>query len=234
MAECLGTRLKSILSQYKTLTERLLDSYHLLALLHSTSPTQISLLNLNVEELSGLPERIILDLVSLDSELNILLNDLEYHQHLQNKIVNTQHEIFATNSEIIRLVECLKSSEFSLNQLLLVAGEQVKTMRKANDGAVDHKRLVSYAQRIARYTSAPHNWAPGQNVPVFPPIPQDMHMKTSLLFQADRAKAEIDALNDEELEKNDENEMDIFGEAYMATSQNIENEDISELLDLDI
>jgi hypothetical protein len=37
------------------------------------------------------------------------------------------------------------------------------------------------------YASAPYGWKPNTNdgTPVFPPIPQDMHMKRSLLFLPD-------------------------------------------------
>ncbi|KAJ3121201.1 hypothetical protein HK098_003900 [Nowakowskiella sp. JEL0407] len=109
-------------------------------------------------------------------------------------------------------------------------------MEKATVGAVDHSELIQYAQRVTRYTSAPHNWKPnepGHHITVFPPIPQDSHIKSSLLFQRDLLKAEDDIEKEEEKETENLLEMDILAQTSLVQNGNVPSEDVESLLDLD-
>lgn len=65
-------------------------------------------------------------------------------------------------------------------------------MAKAD--AVDPKVLLAYARRVAKYTLSPldpNSWV------IEPPIPQESHIRRSLLYQQDLKKAVTESANSE-------------------------------------
>ena len=54
-------------------------------------------------------------------------------------------------------------------------------------GSIDFNELLSYAQRVSKHTMSPIN--PNTWV-IEPPIPQDSHMRMSLLFRQDQLLTE--------------------------------------------
>ncbi|KAJ3083403.1 hypothetical protein HK102_001097 [Quaeritorhiza haematococci] len=137
------------------------------------------------------PEEVMKKLVDLDDKLQDCVDELEEEQLFQQKLARVQSDIEEHNVAILKLVRWLQLAESKLETLLSGARDKMKSMKRAKEAAVDHSELIAYAHRISQYTSAPHNWkpnAPQEGIPVFPPIPQDMHMKRSMLFQPDLAK----------------------------------------------
>ncbi|KAI8815316.1 vitamin-D-receptor interacting mediator subunit 4-domain-containing protein [Cladochytrium replicatum] len=183
------------------------------------------------------PWHILHKLLSLDTQLDGLLDQLEEHQAFQRKIEEQEAEIEYLNGSILGVVKRLQTAERKLEEIVTDTRQKVQIMKRANQGVLDHKELVSYAHRVARYTSAPPNWKPNAptGVPVFPPIPQDMHMKMSLLSQPDRARAVVTTQEEVEMQADLAMDLDVFAATSMAGIQpkRAPEETNEELLDLD-
>ncbi|KAJ3331377.1 hypothetical protein HDU76_003354 [Blyttiomyces sp. JEL0837] len=94
---------------------------------------------------------------------------------------------------------------------------------------MDFPGLIAYGHRLAKYTSPP---PPGYPIH-FPPIPQDSHMKKSLLYQPDMLKAISDNEDAQHVLQNEPvMEMDVLSKlvSTVETAQEPEHE----LLDLDL
>jgi hypothetical protein len=99
---------------------------------------------------------------------------------------------------------------------------QEKVPRYNSEG-IDHSTLLLYAQRVSKHTLSPINakcWA------IEPPIPQDNHMRMSLLFQQDELFETVKEDNVEH--KLDDHHMEID---LSDTKSSVKAEDIS--LDMD-
>ncbi|KAJ3397183.1 hypothetical protein HDU92_000488, partial [Lobulomyces angularis] len=130
---------------------------------------------------------LLLNLFQLEKEIKEKnMEELKRHQIKVNNLENLKEKNIMMDKNFLDLLNVLRSGENLLVDLLKLGKVKKNAMDVANNGKIDFKNLISYGKKIARYTSAPHNFDPSKpsdGLPVFPPIPQDMHMKRSLLFQ---------------------------------------------------
>lgn len=118
------------------------------------------------------------------TELRELGLQLESHQNTQRQIISLEREIIQTDAAVMDLLQRLRTAEKMMEDLL--ADIQYKDRGPSKKNAIDFKQVVSYAHRLAKYTSPPPEGMPI----MYPPIPQDAHMKRGLLFQSEGLRPE--------------------------------------------
>ncbi|KAJ3412960.1 hypothetical protein HDV05_008675 [Chytridiales sp. JEL 0842] len=158
------------------------------------------------------PVKLLKKVLTQNDDLQLLLNQIESHQQFQAKINRVQREIWLHNMAVLEVVTKLREAERSLETLLSDARQKQKVMMEANK---------------AKYTGPPPAGAPL----IYPPIPQDAHMKRSLLFQPDAQTSE-EQKKDEPAQPEIIMEMDLL--SRLAPSQETTQEAHEELLDLDL
>ncbi|KAI8896554.1 hypothetical protein BC833DRAFT_597072 [Globomyces pollinis-pini] len=117
-------------------------------------------------------EEILNKIIKVDQKLQESIKRVRLHQEIQSRIENHQITLLNYNEIVLDVVNTLNKSSNELEDLLI---ESEKIRNVYNDG-VDCKDLLNYAQRVAKHTLDP----------LEPPIPQDVHMRMSQLFQEDK------------------------------------------------
>ncbi|RKO87825.1 vitamin-D-receptor interacting mediator subunit 4-domain-containing protein [Blyttiomyces helicus] len=207
----------SIFPEYLLLSQHLFESFEHLALNRPLGAP-------------GPPPTILRKIVALDAQLQKFIDRLEEHQKYQKRIEQVQIEVEEHNAAILKLVRRLQAVERDLEHVLDGAREKMKIMRTANEGAVDYAELIAYAHRISKHTAAP--FVEGSR-PMEPPIPQENHMRMSLLFKPDPLKAivkEEAAVEHQEVDMN----IDLLAHTLRPQVHDHAPEEEEELLDLDL
>ncbi|KAI8927094.1 vitamin-D-receptor interacting mediator subunit 4-domain-containing protein [Entophlyctis helioformis] len=119
-------------------------------------------------------------LMAVDTQLQALEGRVRSHQSLVQQVQQVRDQLNHQNRSLLSHVKALYRAQDSLESVLSDAHDRLRTMRQANQGSIEYKELLSYAQRVSKHTMSPVNantWV------VEPPIPQDNHMRMSLLFR---------------------------------------------------
>ncbi|KAI9103285.1 mediator complex, subunit Med4 [Phlyctochytrium arcticum] len=122
-------------------------------------------------------------LVDLDADLSSFVTRLEGHQRLQDEVKSVQMKLLDQEVSIMDFTRQLGEKQDGLNELLDTARETLQEADESRNEPINVDELISYSIKIAKYTmdseipDRPHE----------PPIPQDHHMRHSLLFQGGHA-----------------------------------------------
>ncbi|KAI9336494.1 vitamin-D-receptor interacting mediator subunit 4-domain-containing protein [Zopfochytrium polystomum] len=133
--------------------------------------------------------------ISLNDRLAAALDDVDSHQQFQRRILETERETVQCNVGIMDLLHRLRNAERMLEDLLSEVHLRRSKMQQAKSGTTNYREIIGYAHRLAKYTSPPLAGMPI----MYPPVPQDSHMKRSLLFQQEAATADAQAEAETEL-----------------------------------
>ncbi|KAI9336088.1 hypothetical protein BDR26DRAFT_936137 [Obelidium mucronatum] len=125
---------------------------------------------------------------------------LAAHRAAQARIGGAAAAAGDAQRQIGGVVAALGAQKARLEALLrAAAAARAKARAAAATSAVRpaaaHARIVNYARRLARHTAAGPAGAPSQAHAHVPPIPQDAHMKRSLLFAPQNTDDSVADLN---------------------------------------
>ncbi|KAI8913572.1 mediator complex, subunit Med4, partial [Gorgonomyces haynaldii] len=113
-----------------------------------------------------------------DKRMQQLNKQVQEHQATVVRINSLKEEMIQLDTRVQTIVEQLMSEREQLDEIVQQAKKIQNTGHK-----IDTQMLLSYASRVAKHTLSPLN----QNSWIIePPIPQDNHMRMSLLFQQDK------------------------------------------------
>ncbi|KAJ3196725.1 hypothetical protein HK101_007957 [Irineochytrium annulatum] len=126
--------------------------------------------------------------VDSTKRITSLVDQVQENHVLLQRVVNAKAAIHTVNLSIMDTVQKLKQAEKKLDSVLAEAEERRRLMKQANTKTIPNAEIISYAHRLGKYTSPP---PPGFPI-IYPPIPQDAHMKRSLLFQTEVVAATQD------------------------------------------
>ncbi|KND05060.1 uncharacterized protein SPPG_00736 [Spizellomyces punctatus DAOM BR117] len=129
------------------------------------------------------PTEILRKLLALDSQLQDFVNRLEQHQNTQRQIESVRLQLLDQEVGIMEFSRRLGEKQDDLEELVTVAKETIEAASKAHEAPLNINEIISYASRVSKYTMASDNAAR----PHEPPVPQDIHMRASLLFQQGHA-----------------------------------------------
>ncbi|KAF9563174.1 hypothetical protein BGW38_008958, partial [Lunasporangiospora selenospora] len=132
------------------------------------------------------PPEIMRSIVQLDSTLMGAVEKIEIHQKQQQRIKQVRDEIENRNKAIMTVVQSLRSAKLSLESRLEHLDERQSSLagdtNPNNELSVED--IVSYANRLGAYTSAPPNFNPQDpNQPFEPPYPREVNMRAGILNQ---------------------------------------------------
>ncbi|KAI8143403.1 vitamin-D-receptor interacting mediator subunit 4-domain-containing protein [Fennellomyces sp. T-0311] len=131
------------------------------------------------------PEQLVKRIVEVDNRLQAALEQIEKHQAQQRRIIKVQDEIQRHQQALLDLVEKLNVAREDLEQDLTEASQQTKAIRYADQSNVDFKDILSYAAKLAKYTSAPPGFdLSSTDVKVFEkPYPDEERMRRGLVYR---------------------------------------------------
>ncbi|KAL5037544.1 hypothetical protein BDEG_25589 [Batrachochytrium dendrobatidis JEL423] len=133
------------------------------------------------------PLAVLEKLKTLDIHLQSYRQSVESHQNLVLQVQAMKQDLDNRNKSVLMKMKRLHQAHEGLDSVLANARYKQKLMHKANQGSIDFNELLSYAQRVSKHTMSPIN--PNTWV-IEPPIPQDSHMRMSLLFRQDQLLTE--------------------------------------------
>ncbi|KAH6572224.1 hypothetical protein BASA50_002959 [Batrachochytrium salamandrivorans] len=157
----------------------------------------------SVTQMASTPLEVLEKLKALDIRLQQYRHSIESHQQLVRKVQLVKEDLDSRNKSVLLLVKRLHHAQEGLDAVLADAHYKQSLMHKANQGSIDFNELLAYAQRVSKHTMSPVN--PNTWV-VEPPIPQDNHMRMSLLFRQDQlfnkkeVKSEVGLVSDTTME----------------------------------
>ncbi|TPX69306.1 hypothetical protein SpCBS45565_g02563 [Spizellomyces sp. 'palustris'] len=144
------------------------------------------------------PTEILRKLLALDSKLQAFVDrlkspdlthtgrvfhEVEQHQNTQRQIESVRLQLLDQEVGIMEFSRRLGEKQDDLEELVTVAKETIEAASKAHEAPLNISEIISYASRVSKYTMASDNAAR----PHEPPVPQDIHMRASLLFQQGHA-----------------------------------------------
>lgn len=159
-------------------------------------------------------------LIKLEKETIIpLQKEQKKQQKHRNRLEQINEKTRAAQQVLLDTTDTLYSYKAQLEKHLNAA---LLSQKSRNTPQIETEQLIHYAHTISRYTAAPHT---GE---AFPPIPQDNHMKRSLLFQGEKEEQNVTQVEGERVD---------LGAAfqYNPVHEEVESEgDDDDLLDLDL
>ncbi|KAJ3108222.1 Dynein assembly factor with WDR repeat domains 1 [Phlyctochytrium planicorne] len=178
---------------------------------------------------SGEASSILRQIFEQNEEIQKLIADAEEHVKRQNQIRKVQSDVYTCNASILTLLRQLKDAENKLENMLKTAEDRRKAVEQTKQKRIDYESILSYGRRLAKYTSPP---PPG--LPInYPPIPQDAHMRRSLLF-APEASQEAVLQTEQDIQPQVLLEMDMSKISAVAETAPHAEEEEQDLLDLDL
>ncbi|KAJ3011686.1 UNVERIFIED_CONTAM: hypothetical protein HDU68_001573 [Siphonaria sp. JEL0065] len=128
-------------------------------------------------------EKLFSDLIAQQQALSHqAATTLKSHQTKQSILEAKKNQVQQLHAQIFTLVSTLVVQKQRLEKVLDSANKA--KLKKKEQTPLDPSNLaaiVNYSRRLSKFTAPPLNPA----IPSMPPIPQDAHMKRSLLFAAD-------------------------------------------------
>ncbi|KAG0073989.1 hypothetical protein BGZ93_006798 [Podila epicladia] len=130
------------------------------------------------------PNDIVKQIVQLDATLMGAVEKIELHQRQQQRIRQVRLEIEEQNKAIMVVIQSLRGAKQVLELNLENLDEKRAASADARSAEVSISDIVSYANRLSAYTSAPPNFNPGDpNQPFEPPYPREVNMRAGILNQ---------------------------------------------------
>ncbi|KAG7093971.1 hypothetical protein E1B28_007601 [Marasmius oreades] len=122
-------------------------------------------------------------LLACDQALSAAVNLTYRHQLKQRRIESLKSEILDLDERWQRICTELELEKRELEQLISEGDERIETIEQAKKASIPYPELLSYAQSLSAFTSAPPNM-PDQNLPgqpppplFFPPFPNEEKMR---------------------------------------------------------
>ncbi|KAF9428491.1 hypothetical protein BGZ94_002200 [Podila epigama] len=130
------------------------------------------------------PNDIMKQIVQLDATLMGAVEKIELHQQQQRKILQVRQEIEEQNKAIMNVIQTLRGAKQVLELNLEDLEEKRAASADARAAEVSISEIVSYANKLSSYTSAPPNFNPQDvNQPFEPPYPREVNMRAGILNQ---------------------------------------------------
>ncbi|KAF9212578.1 hypothetical protein CPC16_011971 [Podila verticillata] len=130
------------------------------------------------------PNDIMKQIVQLDATLMGAVEKIELHQRQQRRIRQVRLEIEEQNKAIMAVIQSLRSAKQVLELNLENLEEKRAASADARSAEVSISDIVSYANRLSAYTSAPPNFnSQDPNQPFEPPYPREVNMRAGILNQ---------------------------------------------------
>ncbi|KAL1920641.1 uncharacterized protein VTP21DRAFT_1018 [Calcarisporiella thermophila] len=130
-----------------------------------------------------MPSEVMGQVVDVDNRMQAILNRVEEHQAVQQKLERTRQDIELQHSTILRIMKQLYESQKQLNLYLDSTKHRIDSIKQAEESEVTYEDIIVYARKISKYTSAPLNFEQNPNL-ANPPYPQDTEMRMGLLFRS--------------------------------------------------
>ncbi|KAJ3022057.1 hypothetical protein HKX48_007097 [Thoreauomyces humboldtii] len=193
-----------LFDQYLALTEQLFDALHALAPAgRDFGIVSRRYLDRKAAPPSERPADTLRKIVALDAEMPAFLRRLEAHQQTEQQIEDVQMQLIDRQASAMELQRVMEEKHFEADQLLHEATKLIDRATQARKGAVacmlaplDVAEVVAYATRLAKFTT--DSYAPERVHE--PPIPQEQHMRASLLFQEGHGIGALANLDEEDQE----------------------------------
>lgn len=121
--------------------------------------------------------------LACDEALLSAINLARKHQIRQRKIDTLEKEILESDTRWREIVSELESGRKELEEVIEEGEERIKAIEQAKKASIPYPELLTYAQSISAFTSAPPNMPdlslPGQPPPplFFPPFPNEEKMR---------------------------------------------------------
>ncbi|KAI8870870.1 hypothetical protein GQ42DRAFT_162418 [Ramicandelaber brevisporus] len=134
----------------------------------------------------------VMSLIELDKQLNSTIKEAIEHQKRQRALDEMEKAIEACEAEAKSFARTLLNTQMTLRRVAREAKENEEAVSKSqrarnsneNIGGVNVEEVLSYAQRLAKYTFAPPNYDPANAaIPAEPPYPLEPAMRSSILEQ---------------------------------------------------
>ncbi|KAH8831730.1 vitamin-D-receptor interacting mediator subunit 4-domain-containing protein [Flagelloscypha sp. PMI_526] len=123
----------------------------------------------------------------VDQALCAAINLAHTHQVKQKRIEQLKKDILELDARWKEICEELYRGKVELEEMLEEGDTRIKAMSQAKEAAIPYPDLLSYAQSLSAFTSAPPNMPdstlPGQPPPplFFPPFPNEEKMRRGRL-----------------------------------------------------
>ncbi|KAJ3165127.1 hypothetical protein HDU88_004846 [Geranomyces variabilis] len=133
------------------------------------------------------PARILRQLVALDEDVKLFARRLEAHQKTQRELEDAQMALIDQEAGAMDLCRLANLKRFECDELVHEANTLLAKAAKSRNDPINVEAVTSYATRLAKYTmdaAAAHATPDRVHEP---PIPQEQHMRMSLLFQEGHA-----------------------------------------------
>ncbi|KAI8970439.1 vitamin-D-receptor interacting mediator subunit 4-domain-containing protein [Mycotypha africana] len=160
--------------------------------------------NIAVDKVNS-PEEIAKQMALVDKKLQLAVEEIENHQIRQRQIIDVQEEIQQHNLALLNLIQNLGSVREDLDKSLAKAKIELKAIKYANESQVQFTDVLSYASKLAKYTSAPPNFdlaARDVRVDFEKPYPDEERMRRGLLYWQNTPRQETE----EKFERSDSDE----------------------------
>ncbi|KAJ3158014.1 hypothetical protein HDU89_000397 [Geranomyces variabilis] len=134
------------------------------------------------------PARILRQLVALDEDVKLFARRLEAHQKTQRELEDAQMALIDQEAGAMDLCRLANLKRFECDELVYEANTLLAKAAKSRNDPINVQAVTSYATRLAKYTmdaATAHTTTPDRVHE--PPIPQEQHMRMSLLFQEGHA-----------------------------------------------
>ncbi|KAI8586755.1 hypothetical protein BDZ88DRAFT_454741 [Geranomyces variabilis] len=135
------------------------------------------------------PARILRQLVALDEDVKLFARRLEAHQKTQRELEDAQMALIDQEAGAMDLCRLANLKRFECDELVYEANTLLAKAAKSRNDPINVQAVTSYATRLAKYTmdAAADAHATTPDRVHEPPIPQEQHMRMSLLFQEGHA-----------------------------------------------
>ncbi|KAI9495789.1 vitamin-D-receptor interacting mediator subunit 4-domain-containing protein [Zychaea mexicana] len=169
MALSLRDQVGNLLTEYSELTRKFFQS--LTAIAENSTASD--------------PDLLVKRIIEVDNRLQSALEQIEKHQARQRRITKVQDEIQWHQQALLDLVKQLNTAREGLEGDLTEASRELKAIRYAEQSNVDFKDILSYASKLAKYTSAPPGFdVSSTDVKVFEkPYPDEERMRRGLIYR---------------------------------------------------
>ena len=143
-------------------------------------------------------------ILACQQQLDFTLNQLEAHQRFQRLIQETSEGIRILESIIQESISTLSSTSFTLSGAVATGRTKLSSVHTSRDHAYPFSSIITYAKRIAPFTSAPANFDPSTPDPrVMPPYPTEPVMQAGLLYMNQDVKHDFCMVEEEMKEGKD-------------------------------
>jgi mediator of RNA polymerase II transcription subunit 4 len=125
--------------------------------------------------------------IECDDALSAAVRLAHTHQTKQRKIETLEAEILDLDARWRQICVELERGKRELQAVIREGDERIRSMEKAKEAAIPYPELLTYAQSLSAFTSAPPNMPdmslPGQPPPplFFPPFPNEEKMRRGRL-----------------------------------------------------